>query len=145
VLKYGLRFLGSAVAVILVGNGGALAMNSPSASNAAPIPLSSGGIDPLVAVSLFGTASSAATVESVAAQQAAQVTCPPGKVLRPPLANEPAGPPVCVDSDVPVAAVPPPAPSAAAFIPLIAVAGVAVAAAGGHGSGTGNLSPVSPA
>lgn len=142
--RSGYTFLGAAVTIVLLSSSSATAMDASTASVSAASPNPTIGIDPLIAVSLFGTATSAAAVQSVAAQEAAQITCPPGTVLRPPLANQPPGPPKCVRRDVPEVPIPPPAPSAFAFIPLIAVAAVGAAAAGGGKNGSGNLSPVSP-
>lgn len=137
------KFIATAVAVGFAVSGAAAA--PPSAARVVMISPSA-GMDPLVAVSLLGTAGSAAAVQSVASQETGQVNCPPGTVLRPPLANEPAGQPTCVTGDVPVAPVPPPAPSVVAFLPVIAAAAaVAGLASGGHGNGTGNLAPISPA
>ena len=121
------------------------------AASAAVSPLPA-QVDPLVALSAFGTAGSASAVcagtaaTAVAAAQAVVAAPAPGCVLPVAEAAPPPPPP-------PEAAVPPPPPPVASagfnFLPLLlglaAVAAIAAVIASGHSHSNGSLTPVSPA
>ncbi len=126
---------------------GAAALLSAQAAYAAPTPRAQ-AVDPLVALSIFGTAQSSANVcaagtaaagaAATAAQGAAGCVLP---VNAPP-------PPAPVVSEV----IPPPPPPAPAFSPLLGLLGAlgvialaAALAASGGGDSSGDLTPVSPA
>ncbi len=128
---------------------GAAALLSAQAAYAAPTPRAPAPMDPLVALSVFGTAQSSANVcaagTAAAAAAATAAQGAPGCVL--PVTSPPPPPPVVGEAVIP----PPPPPVVPAFSPLLGLLGalalVAIAAAvlGGSGDSEGDLTPVSPA